>query len=150
MREVGAPGWTDSDRAFAGELYRQVPEDCKESSFVNYSLKDGDVTDGLVNGIYDGFYRNGAMGASTDLGDVSWQIPVGCFSGASTVVGAPGHSWFYTAACGSGIGARAACAAAKVLALTGWDLLTDAELLRRVRNEHEKSTEKRPYVCPMK
>lgn len=34
------------------------------------------MTDGLVNGIYDGFYRNGAMGASTDLGDVSWQIPV--------------------------------------------------------------------------
>lgn len=32
MREVGAPGWTDSDRAFAGELYRQVLEDCKESS----------------------------------------------------------------------------------------------------------------------
>ena len=49
---------------------------------MNYSLKDGDVTDGLVNGIYDGFYRNGAMGASTDLGDVSWQIPVGCFSWA--------------------------------------------------------------------
>ncbi len=149
MREVGAPAWTDDDRAFARELYRQIPESSKESTFLNFSLADGDVTDGLVNGIYDGYYRNGAMGASTDLGDVSWQIPVGCFSYASTVVGAPGHSWFYTAACGTGIGARGARAAAKVLALTGWDLLTDAELLAKAKREHTENTKDRPYVCPL-
>ena len=33
MREVGAPAWTDDDRIFARELYRQVPESSRESTF---------------------------------------------------------------------------------------------------------------------
>ena len=68
---------------------------------------------------------------------------------ASTVVGSPGHSWFYTAACGAGLGARGAQAAAKVLALAGYELLTDSQLLRDVKEEHIKALSGARYNCPI-
>ena len=149
MREVGAPRWTPEDRAFACELSRQIPQRCLEETRASFELKDSDMTDGLANGISDGVYHGGSLGASTDLGDVSWQIPVGCFSFASTVVGAPGHSWFYTAACGAGPGARGAQAAAKVLALSGYELLTDAGLREQAKQEHISALGGARYICPL-
>ncbi len=149
MREVGAPRWTPEDRTFAKALFSQIPQRYLDETCSSFGLGEGDLTDGLVNGIYDGYYRGGSLGASTDLGDVSWQIPVGCFSYASTVVGSPGHSWFYTAACGAGLGARGAQAAAKVLALAGYELLTDSQLLRDVKEEHIKALSGARYNCPI-
>ena len=149
FHDVGTPKWTQEDLAFADELYRKVPKANIDSTCDSFHVDPEDAPYGLVKGFFDGLYNKGIMGASTDLGDVSWQIPVGCFSYAATVLGAPGHSWFYTATCGTGIGVRGACAAAKVLALTGWDLLNDQELLRSVKEEHQRHTAERNYACPL-
>lgn len=149
FHDVGTPKWTQEDLAFADELYRKVPKANIDSTCDSFHVDPEDAPHGLVKGFFDGLYNKGIMGASTDLGDVSWQIPVGCFSYAATVLGAPGHSWFYTATCGTGIGVRGACAAAKVLALTGWDLLNDQELLLSVKEEHQRHTAERKYACPL-
>ena len=44
---------------------------------------------------------------------------------------------------------RAAAVAARVMALTGADLLTDAKLLEKVRSEFESATEGKPYRSPV-
>lgn len=149
MRRIGAPKWTENDYKTAKELYEQVPPSNIENTYRDFSLCEEDVTAGLVNGIFDGYFNVCPMGASTDLGDVSWQLPVGCFSYASAVFGAPGHSWFYTAGSGLGIGATGAIAAAKVLALTGRALLTDETLLKKAREEHRANTRGVTYTCPL-
>ena len=38
----------------------------------------------------------------------------------------------------------------KILAATGIDLLTDADLLKRVRAAFKKDTKGKPYISPLK
>jgi len=62
--------------------------------------------------------------ASSDVGDVSWLVPTMGFGTATAVPGTPGHSWQNVACAGSTIGRKGMVNAAKVLALTATDLLT--------------------------
>ncbi len=77
----------------------------------------------------------GYVAASTDLGDVSWVVPTGQLTTATYVPGTPGHSWQSTACAGSGIGRKGMVLAAKALALSALDLLTDPEQLAAARED---------------
>lgn len=149
LKSVGSPPWTEEDRAFAKALSQEINLASKQAAIRQFSLNDEDVQDGLATKVCENCYQAGILGASTDVGDVSWQLPVGCFSFASTVVGAPGHSWFYTSACGSGIGHRGAHAAAKVLALAGYRLLTEPALMQAAKAEHQTNLQGKQYHCPL-
>ena len=75
---------------------------------------------------------------STDVGDVSWNVPTAGFRTATWVPGTPGHSWQAVAAGGMSIGHKGMMLAAKVLATTGVDLLRDPERLAAARSEFER------------
>ena len=72
---------------------------------------------------------------STDVGDVSWNVPTAGFGTATWVPGTPAHSWQAVAAGGMSIGHKGMILAAKVLAETARSLYTDAELIARARAE---------------
>ena len=55
---------------------------------------------------------------STDVGDVSWVVPVTGFTTACWVPGTPGHSWQAVACGGTTIGKKGMQLAAKALAAT--------------------------------
>lgn len=80
---------------------------------------------------------NGPGGASTDVGDVSWVVPTLAFTAATAVPGTPGHSWQNAVCAGSSIGRKGMVNAAKVIALSARDLLTDANLLKQARENFE-------------
>ena len=65
---------------------------------------------------------------STDVGDVSWIVPTTGMSAATWVPGTSAHSWQAIAAGGTSIGAKGMLVAAKALALTAMDVMTDAQL----------------------
>ena len=75
--------------------------------------------------------------ASTDVGDISWFVPVGELSVASYTFGAPGHSWQIVACTGTSIGEKAMLVAAKTLAGTAVDLYASPELLEKARTDFE-------------
>jgi aminobenzoyl-glutamate utilization protein B len=75
----------------------------------------------------------GYVAGSTEVGDVSWVVPTGQLTTATYVPGTPGRSWQSTACAGSGIGRKGMVVAAKALALTALDLLTDSEQLAAAR-----------------
>ena len=75
---------------------------------------------------------------STDVGDVSWNVPTAGFGTATWVPGTPAHSWQAVAAGGMSIGHKGMLLAAKVLAATARDLYTDADLVARARAEFEE------------
>ncbi len=81
-------------------------------------------------------FRQG-MG-STDVGDVSWNVPTAGFRTATWVPGTPAHSWQAVAAGGMSIGHKGMMLAAKVLAVTAADLLQDPARLREAREELER------------
>ena len=69
--------------------------------------------------------EDGVGSASTDVGDVSWNVPTAQLVTATYVPGTPGHSWQSTACSGMSIGRKGMVVAAKTLALTALELFTD-------------------------
>ena len=69
--------------------------------------------------------------ASTDVGDISWNVPTIGFSAATWQAGTAAHTWQAAAASGTSIGQEGMVVAAKAIALTVIDLFTDPALCRR-------------------
>ena len=72
---------------------------------------------------------------SSDVGNVTWAVPTGSFRYSCFPPGGVGHSWQQVASCGTTIGTKGAIGAAKVLYYSAVELITDARLLSRVREE---------------
>ncbi|MBR4288106.1 MAG: amidohydrolase [Clostridia bacterium] len=70
---------------------------------------------------------------STDVGDVSWVCPTGWFHAATVAAGTASHSWQIVAQGKSSVAHKGMLFAAKVLAKTGFEFLTDPELLEKAR-----------------
>jgi len=79
---------------------------------------------------------------------VSYIAPTGQFTAATWPVGTPGHSWQVVAANGD-FGKKGMMFAAKVLAGTAHDLMTDAETLKAAKAEFEETTGGEPYETPL-
>lgn len=82
---------------------------------------------------------------STDVGDVSWVIPTAGFTTACFVPGTTSHSWQAVAAGGTSIGKQGMQLAARTLAATAWDLMTQPDILTQAKAEHTQRLEGRKY-----
>ena len=83
--------------------------------------------------------RVGAVGtASTDLADVSWNVPTVSMTAATFVPGVPAHSWQATACAGSTVGIKGMMVAAKAMALTTMDLFIDPSHIQKARAEFDQ------------
>ncbi len=80
-------------------------------------------------------YSADAGGASTDVGDVSWNVPTVGMTAATWVPGTPAHSWQAVAAGGTTIGLKGMIVAAKTIALTAIDLFQKPELIAKAKAE---------------
>lgn len=72
---------------------------------------------------------------STDVGDVSWNVPTAGFGTATWVPGTPAHSWQAVAAGGMSIGHKGMMLAAKVLANTAQALYMEPKLIAEAQAE---------------
>jgi len=88
-------------------------------------------------------------GGSTDVAEVSWITPTAAFGIATAGAGLPWHSWATSASHGVPGSSKAAVVAAKVLALTGLDLLTNPALLTRAKADFASKTAGKPYQTPI-
>lgn len=118
LQAVGPPKFDDKDRAFARETQKDFAKVPDRALFESIDPVPEKPEQGM---------------ASTDQGDLSWQVPTGGLVVASYAYGAPGHSWQVAAATGMSIGEKAMAVAAKTLAGTGFDLLTQPTLLEQAR-----------------
>jgi len=76
--------------------------------------------------------------ASSDVGDVSWVVPTVGFRTATWVPGTAAHTWQAVAAGGMGIGIKGMLLAAKVLATTAVDILTDPSIAQEAKREWQE------------
>lgn len=118
LEAVGPPPFDDKDRAFARETQKDLPRVPDRALFEDINPVPAEP---------------GQVMASTDQGDLSWHVPTGRMTVASYAYGAPGHSWQVVASTGMSIGEKAMITAAKTLAATGLDLLTQPALLEEAR-----------------
>ena len=83
--------------------------------------------------------------ASTDVGDVSWNVPTIGFSAAIWAAGTAAHTWQAAATSGMSIGQQGLVVAAKALALTAIDLFTDPALVQAAKDDFKKQTAGESY-----
>lgn len=133
LEHIGIPVFSEEEQAFARELQQNYGVEPEGMATETLSLAD----------------ENTSMGFSTDVGDVSWNAPtMGC--GMPTMpLGVSVHTWAATACHGMSIGLKGALQATRVLAGTGIDIMTDAELLQAARADFERRVRGRPYVSPL-
>jgi len=79
-------------------------------------------------------------GGSTDVGDVSWQVPTMGLEATSAPLDAPWHAWPVVACGGMSIGHKALIYAAKALAATMVDLYENPKTLLAVQAEFREKT----------
>lgn len=115
---VGAPKFTEEEKAFARQT--QAPL--------------GRTFDRALSEVVEPMPAQPDQGvASTDVGDISWFVPVGQLTAATHTFGAPGHSWQIVACTGTSIGEKGMMVAAKALAATAIDLFTTPALVEKAR-----------------
>ena len=152
MREIGAPTYTEEELAFAAQLGRSIPREEKlaglRRSWLPESMALADVD--LNTRIYDPYAaeRKGG-GGSTDVADVSWNLPTQELTTACFVVGTPGHSWQNVAVAGTSIAHKSTLFAAKVMAGAAIDLCVDPEAVQQIQTDWVKRMEGLTYKSPL-
>jgi aminobenzoyl-glutamate utilization protein B len=73
--------------------------------------------------------------ASTDMGDISWNVPTVQMNAATFAPGVPAHSWQAVACAGMSIGVKGMMVAAKTMALTAADLFSDPATIVKAKAE---------------
>ena len=151
MREIGTPKYSDEELRFAEEIAKSISPEMKLEQ-LRKSKRPGweKLVDKLIDDeVPDPWGEGDVSHGSTDVADVSWQAPAVEFSTATWVLGTPGHSWQNVAQSGVGLGHKSLIFAAKVMAATAIDLLTDEDLLKRAKEEHKRRLSGKKYRCPI-
>ena len=86
-----------------------------------------------------------APSASTDVGDVSWNVPTIGFGTATFVPGVAAHTWQAAASAGNSIGQDGMVVASKALALTAVDLLLTPSLIVAAQQDFRHQLQGKTY-----
>ena len=131
---VGVPVFSEQEQQFAQTLQRNLTVD-----------EDGFKTE--INPLADEFQP--PDGGSTDVAEVSYIAPTVGFSVTTAAANIPWHSWAATACHGTEAGVKGAVVAAKVIALSGIDLLTDPDTIMRAKRSFDEQTDGKSYESPI-
>jgi aminobenzoyl-glutamate utilization protein B len=122
LEAIGAPKFSDEEKAFARATQKGLAQPPPMALSERIEPLPAQPEQGM---------------ASTDVGDISWFVPVGQLTAATYTFGAPGHSWQIVACTGTSIGEKGMMVAAKALAATAVDLLQSPELVAEAKSDFE-------------
>jgi aminobenzoyl-glutamate utilization protein B len=134
LEAVGEPVFSEEYQQFARDLQRSL--DVEEKGLETEIKELADEPEPV-------------SGGSTDVAEVSYIAPTVSLRVTSAAAGVPWHSWATSASHGTEGSIVAAAFAAKVLALTGIDMLMDDELMAQAKAYFLEKTEGREYVSPI-
>lgn len=152
MQEIGAPSWTDEDKAYAENFQATfIPEEIKSgierlamANNVDVSAYEGKALDNIVpNYFHNPTYHSPG---STDVGDVSYCTPTAQARAATHALGTGGHTWQMVAQGKSPIALKGTLFAAKAMALTAVKAAENPSLLEKAKEEYKKDCPN-GYIC---
>ena len=123
LEQIGAPQFSAQEKDFARQTQASL---------------EGKLDKALSETVEPLLEEPGQGLGSTDLGDISWFVPLGNLRVASYTYGAPGHSWQIAACTGTSIGEKGLMVAAKVLATSAIDLYLSPQLREKVQADFQK------------
>lgn len=133
LEEVGGFSYTPEETHFAEELQKSLPEEARRD------LHSTEKVQPLKP------YDPNQPSASTDVGDISWNLPTIGFSAATFVPGVAAHTWQAAACAGMSIGQKGMVVSAKAMALTAADLFADPKLVADAKVEFARQMQGKTY-----
>ncbi len=148
MQEAEKPAYTEEDYAYAAEfmLLPELPDSAESGSALhlnsarmaaasNHTSIDTDIlpADQTIN-----------LG-STDVGDVSWQVPTGLIGVATEAAGCALHTWQIVAQGKSPLAHKGMHYAARILFAAAKKLYSSPELCERIQENYQNVKGNRKY-----
>ncbi|WP_235857801.1 M20 family metallopeptidase [Marimonas lutisalis] len=145
---LGPVQFDEDDRAFAREIRKTLTDEDIESVFARTGRApeyDMEICDFVAP-----LDRKSVGGeGSTDVGDVSWAVPLVQAWVTTCALGTPFHTWQLTAHGKTPLAHKGMIHAAKVMAATACDLYREPAILSAAKAEHQARLARDPYQCPM-
>ncbi|MBN8891369.1 MAG: amidohydrolase [Rhodospirillales bacterium 70-18] len=148
FERLGPPQWDDADRAFARAIQATLSDEDLAAPYKKAGLpmrRDEPLAEAILPLGQTGV----PMIGSTDVGDVSWVVPLVQADGATCAVGTPFHSWQLTAQGKTPMAKKGMVHVAKVMAATALDAIRDPALVAAAKADLAERTRETPYVCPL-
>lgn len=148
LLRLGPVPFDDADRDYAAKIQATLSEEDILTDYRRVGVpprKDLPLCDFIV----PRDSRGEPMIGSTDVADVSWAVPTVQARVATHAIGTPGHSWQITAQGMAPAAHKGMVHAAKVMAGTAIDVMSDELLMARAKQDHQERTAATPYVCPI-
>jgi aminobenzoyl-glutamate utilization protein B len=130
LRLVGPPRFTDEEKAAAKKMQEPLRK--------NIEVPLSETIEPLPETPGQGLF-------STDVGNVSWNVPHQGIEVATYPYRAPIHSWQVTACSGMSIGQKGMMVAAKTLAATAIDLFNNPSIVQAARKDFEARKKGHPF-----
>jgi aminobenzoyl-glutamate utilization protein B len=127
---IGPPDYTDEEIAFAKALQTAAGVDPKGMKAAIQPLEE---------------QKPDPPGGSTDVADVTWNVPTIHLEVATAPEGVPWHAWPVVASSGMSIGHKGMMLASKALTATMVDLFESESARKAVRAEFESKTKGHVY-----
>jgi aminobenzoyl-glutamate utilization protein B len=128
--KAGGYEYTSEERQFALEMQKTLPGSAARPG-------PGQLRTEMSEGVWS---------ASTDVGDVSWNVPTVNFTTATFVPGTAPHTWQSAACAGTSIGRKGMLVAARTLALSVLELLEKPQEIEAAKADFEKRKAGRSWV----
>lgn len=135
LKEAPAPQFTKEEIELAKAIQKSLDPQIVQNKNQLYGTKR--VMHPIVGD--RSFWKIAFMTASTDTGDVSFNMPMSTFSCACWPIGVAPHTWQAAACAGSSLGAKGAFYAAHVIAGQAFDFLHDPEYVQAAKKEFNEN-----------
>ncbi len=150
MLEMAPPVYTEEELHFANQIQASLDEDTvsREANRNKELVDEGESP--MFQGVVDLSKADKvSMNGSSDVGDVSWNVPTSLFVAATWPVGVPPHTWQATSASGSSLGYKGMMYAAQVMSGIAYDLYTKPDWVEKAQEEFRKRTQENQYISPL-
>ena len=135
MNETDLPDFTDEELEFA----KKIQDTCDPESVNREKKIFGTEDSPMMRTVGDRYlYKDAPLTASTDVGDVSFTVPLCMFASACWPVGTAPHTWQVTSVNGTSIAHKGAFYAAKVMAASASEILENPEIADTLKKEFEE------------
>ncbi|MGO4735785.1 M20 family metallopeptidase [Bosea sp. 2KB_26] len=148
IQRLGPVPFDDADRAYAAQIQATLSEADILNDYRRTGVAPRENTP-LCDFVIPRDARGVPMVGSTDVADVSWKVPTIQARVATHAIGTPGHSWQITAQGKAPAAHKGMVHAAKIMAGTAVDVMSDETLLARAKKDHQERTTRTPYICPI-
>lgn len=142
---VDAIEYTEEELAYAGKFKDTLGAELKAMQKM-LNLNKEVMENPMMNGLTPPPKK---LPGSSDVGDVSWVVPMAQFMGNCYAFGTPAHSWQMVAQGKSSITHKGMVAAAKIMALTAAEVFENPAIIDKVKEDHLENLDGHQYICPI-